>query len=211
MDVADLVEAFDTLHLSRKPSAFDEEQLLALNAWHIRRMSSTQLLEAAGPFLETCGEALGEPAVCEGRIEIVQPHLTTLADLRALLDVLRPEGGEVHGHAEALLREEGSLRVLKALARLLERMQGTAEQQRRGEVPELDIEHLMTRLEALTGVEDRELFPIVRAALLGMLRGPRLEEMLPLIGAGECLRRARRALEKVGGDLSGLTPLPSVE
>ncbi len=183
LDLQELLELFDIGDLSSSPAVFDRERLDWLNGKHIRRMSLSEVVEAARGFApEWSGHALFPVMV-----ESVLDNITTLGDLPRYLQTYGTKAPPDEKTAE-WLRGEVAVRVLEKAADILDRRELADLESAREVVGELK------RAFAEKDVKPREILMPLRVALTGKDHGPGLHYLLYVLGKGECLRRLRQAL-----------------
>ncbi|WP_133366146.1 glutamate--tRNA ligase [Qipengyuania sediminis] len=157
-----LIDGFDLAHFGRAPARFDEAELARLNAAILHQMR-----------FETVADRLPE-GMDAAAWHAIRPNLSRLADAAEWWQI-------VTGPIEAPELVPDDRAYLAEAAEVLVRLGW----------PENPWHALTGELKSATGRKGKALFLPLRLALTGKDHGPDMAELLPLIGAGEALRRLR--------------------
>jgi glutamyl/glutaminyl-tRNA synthetase len=165
---------------------FDLVRLRSLNEAHIRALSFEELGEALRPFLQ---EKLWRDSHSLLQwAKLARDEISTLLDVEHLAYFVEralasPENAP--DEVLAIMREESVSAVLASAVKYFTEG-GT------------DFHALRTQIEAQTGAKRKRLFYPLRIALTGKLYGPSFPEVLPFLGAQECLARIAMWQEFLG-------------
>lgn len=169
------------LYEPTRPAAstrFELARLRALNEAHIRALSFEELGLALLPFLEEKSLRRPQHSLLQWA-KLAREELTTLLDVEHLAYFVdRDLAGPERAPAEIIdvMRADTVGPVLAAAASYFS--EGGA-----------DFHALRARIEQQTNTRRKRLFYPLRIALTGKLYGPSFPEVLPFLGAQECLQR----------------------
>jgi glutamyl-tRNA synthetase len=189
--VEELIERFELSQVTRAPSAFDTQKLLAMNGERIRSLPLEQFVDRAIDFVSQQLWAGDQPSseqrkMMEAIAPLVQERAKTLAEVpdqvRFLFEKVAPD-------------EKASAQLTEAtkphLVAIRELVSG------------LDpFEHVSMGEQLLAwadnaGVKRKAAFQPLRAAICGRLVSPPLFESMELLGRDECLNRIDEAIKRI--------------
>jgi glutamyl-tRNA synthetase len=179
---AEMVAAFDIVDVNANPARFDPKKCEAINAAHIRLLSSEQFAQRLVDFM-----ADADPAVVRAGAPLVQERIQTLAEGAAMLRFLLvdEDAFEVDEVAAAKqLNEAGQAVLAAAVPTLTDLPEWTA--------GAIEDGLKMTLVEEL-GIKPRNAFGPLRVAATGSTISPPLFESLELLGRDRSLARLRAA------------------
>ncbi len=174
--------------LAKSAAVFDFQKLRWMNGHYIRDRAPGALLELMEPYIREAGfDTSGiDRAYLESVIVLLRGNCEVLSDIGGLIGMILADTPEPDAEADALLKEEHSLQVIREAKRLLE-----------GDINAGNIcSDLINALKQGTGLKGKNLFHPVRALLTGRLKGPELDQAMPLIGFDRCRRRVEFAYNK---------------
>lgn len=198
--MAEMVAVFELADINANPARFDQAKAEAINAEHIRRLSTAELaarlvapLRAAGLLPER--PTADQLAVLDAAAPLVQTRMQLLGEAPALLGFLFVDDSdlEVADDALAAVRkdEAASVRVLETARETL------------AELPEWEATAIDTRMRASVaeglGLKPRVAFTPLRVAVSGRRVSPPLWESMEILGREVTLRR----LDALRGRLVG--------
>jgi len=183
MTAAEMIAGFSIERAGRSGAVFDEEKLRWLNAGHLRRLSTAELLARLLPYACEVGLDLGstDAAWLTRCIATVRDNTTSLADLARYVQMFAADGGEPSPAARQILDTPVARQVLQSFAAAL------ASGASFGEALKATV--------ARTGLQGRRLFLPLRAALTGAVQGPELDRVFALLGTAAVRERLERALQ----------------
>ncbi|MGI9062968.1 MAG: glutamate--tRNA ligase [Pseudonocardiaceae bacterium] len=192
---AELVEAFDLSRVSANPARFDLRKAEAINATHLRALSTEEFVVRAAPFLAGAGliDAPSTDAQLAALREIaplVQERCVVLSDAVGMLRFLftDEESFTVEEESAAKVLGADARPVLHAALESLEALPAWTA---------ADVEGaLKTALVDGLGRKPRTAFAPVRVAVTGRTVSPPLYESMELLGRERALRRVRAALDR---------------
>lgn len=189
--IPELIDAFQLSGVTRSPSAFDPQKLLAMNADRIRSLTPAQFMSsiAARVTADVFGGVEPTPEQLEMLAAIaplVQERTRTLAEVpeqvRFLFERIEPD-------------EKASAQLTPATAEHLRAIRGIVAAREPFEHEPLG-EELLAWADA-AGVKRKAAFQPLRAAICGRLVSPPLFESMALLGREECLARIDAAVARI--------------
>ncbi|AGC49876.1 glutamate--tRNA ligase [Lawsonia intracellularis] len=178
----ELISFFDGTNLHSAPAAFNIEKLLWLNAHYLRRLPVSQIANLMLPFVRKEGFT----HITKERIEAVLPLYVERADtLKELVYLMKP----VLISASDLTYKEDDIKkiVTNESKEHLDRLRNLLEAEINFEP--LYIEQLIHEYITSNNLKFKEIGPILRLAVSGVLGGPSLQELIVVIGKKEVLAR----------------------
>jgi Anticodon binding domain len=171
---------YEPTHPATAPR-FELARLRALNEAHIRALSFEELGEALRPFLDERQLWRASHSLLHWA-KLAREEISTLRDVERLAYFVDGDlAGPERASAEILeiMRADTVAAVLAAAASYF--AEGGA-----------DFHALRARIEQQTNTRRKRLFYPLRIALTGKIYGPSFPEVLPFLGARECLQRVQR-------------------
>jgi glutamyl-tRNA synthetase len=187
--IEEMVSVFDILRVNANPAKFDAKKCEAINAAHIRRLSTDQLAEQLVPFLVKAGLVVEPPtpeqwSLLVGATPLIQERMTTLSEGVELIRFLFTADAEVVIDEAATLAPTAAS-VLDAAATALR------------EVDPFDHTAIEAALRSALidglGLKPKVAFGPVRVAVTGRKISPPLFESLELLGRESALARIEAA------------------
>ncbi len=187
--LAEMVAAFDILRVNANPARFDAKKCEAINASHIRRLSTPELAAALLPYLVGAGLVSDPPQPEEQELllaatPLVQERMNTLADVVDLLGFLFRSDDQVEIDPAAGLTVD-ALPTLVAAEEALTAVEPF-------EHAAIESALRVALVEGL-GLKPRLAFGPVRTAVTGRRISPPLFESLELLGRESSLARLATA------------------
>jgi nondiscriminating glutamyl-tRNA synthetase len=199
------IENFSLDRVNSAPAVFDPAKFEWFNGQYIHAMSAEELRTLIGPRLSAAGLLMEESpevsAWLDDAIDLVRKGVHRLdAFVPALQFVFsyQPEATASDPENAAILSQPGARQLIETLL----------DDVRANGVP-LDSEAykaLAERLKASTGLKGKELFMPMRVALTGMMHGPELVRVVPLLERGSRLQGIAPVMSPVHR-LEALLPL----
>jgi len=190
----EMVEAFDIGDVNPNPARFDLKKAEAINASHMRMLTTEEITHRAIPFLKAAG-VLSDPVsdadaqLLELAMPLVAERINKLTEATAMLDFLFVDEAAFvldEADAEKLLRTDEGRQVVQASYDALTGLSpwSTAAIQ----------EALQGALVDGLGLKPRKAFGPVRVAVTGRRVSPPLFESMELLGRERSLGRLQAAL-----------------
>ncbi|MEW6058869.1 MAG: glutamate--tRNA ligase [Actinomycetota bacterium] len=176
----DLIESFDLSRVSSNPAAFDEKKLEWMNNHYIQRLDDDDLAARCMHFFSEEG-LLPEPKTLREAMPIVKERMTTLRESVGLLRFLFTDDVEPNERAAELIAKAGT-DYLRSVADALETVDPWEVS---GVTEALDV------AATAAGLNRREGWQPVRAAVTASNVSPPLPESLALLGKERTMTRLR--------------------
>ncbi len=191
--IEEMVEAFDITKVSPNPARFDPKKCEAINAEHIRRLSTEEFARRLRPYLAEAGLISAEPTSAEQELvtaaaPLVQERVTVLsqgADMLRFLFIAEEEFSPEPASAEKALGADAEPILQAALQALSQLSEWNASA--------IETTLKQTLVEGL-GLKPRKAFAPVRVAVTGRTVSPPLYESMELLGRERSLGRLQRAI-----------------
>ena len=188
----EMVAAFDVARVSPNPARFDEKKCEAINAAHIRLLSTEDFVTAITPYLADAG-MIGDPpseseqAVLTAAAPLVQERVTVLSQAADMLRFLfiEEEKFAVDPDSAAKALKPDAASVLEAAISALSELETW-------DAASIEAA-LKTSLVDGLGLKPRKAFAPIRVAVTGRTVSPPLYESMELLGRDRTLGRLRRA------------------
>ena len=191
LSMEELIAGFSLDRVSKSPAVFDLEKLQWLNGLYIRSSDIDRITRMALPYYQGAGYASENPDAEEyERLKIITSAITKY--LNCLSEV--PQYAEVFfkkdivfesQEAIDLLREE---QVPQVLEKLKEKVAAQAPL-----TPE-NTKKLLKEITKELKLKGKKVYMPIRIALTGVMHGPELHDLIPVMGAEEVVRRVDRGL-----------------
>lgn len=188
MTVDQIVAQIEIGKLAKSAAVFDFQKLRWMNGNYIRSRSLGDITDMLVPYIKEAGFDAGGAgrAWLERVVELVRGNCEVLSDIGRLIGMFMSDVNEPDDESDALLREEHAVQVVREAHRLFE-----------SEINEANfVSDLINKIKQGTGQKGKNLFHPVRALLTGRLKGPELDQALPLIGFKRCRKRVEYAYAK---------------
>jgi len=180
LSMGEAVELFSIEMLSRSPSVFDIDRLKAFNRVYIEKADTERLANIVKPYLK---EDVSHEWL-QKAIEAIKGEAITLRDIPdMLLSLLK--GPVFDRDAERVLKESYAREVLNALSQEIEKQEGLNTD---------TYKNVIAGIKQKTGLNGKQLFMPIRAALTGKLKGIELEKIFVLLGKKQISERITRCL-----------------
>ncbi len=183
-----LAKQFDLDRLSKSNANFDEDKFLHINGWHLRNLSTDELVAKISPYLT---DAEGDPKApwLPQAVELVKERCSLLFEFVDALSYFydAPKGYEEKG-VNKFFATDISTHILNTVA------------ERLGGIDNFTSEALEGLLHKT--VEDLELKfgkfgPVIRLALTGRMQSPGLAEVMEILGRDESVARLQNAVKYI--------------
>ncbi len=189
--MAEMIEVFDIRRVNPNAARFDMKKCEAINAAHMRLISTEELTQRLVPFLQTAGLVGATPsaddlATLTGAAPLVHERVGTLSEAADMLGFLFVDDAEFApdpADAASLLGADGRT-IVQASYDALEAL-GT------WDTPTIEAALRATLVDGL-GLKPRNAFGPVRVAVTGRRISPPLFESLELLGRERSLDRLRK-------------------
>lgn len=188
----EIISLFKLEDLHKSPAVFDPDRLDWFNAQHIRKLSIDELTKRIIPYLKSCKKDIPDKSFIKRLIEVEQPRLVKLADIK---EMARPFLGEGSSYTKELLvwKKMPLNAVKKNLEALYTFLTSLPSNDWVIERLEEKIKNYINKNRLVTG---EVLWPL-RVALTGQEKSPSPFECAYILGKEKTLRRLKQAIEKL--------------
>jgi len=184
----ELTRAFSLKRINKAGAIFNPEKLQWMNGQYIRALKPENLLKLAGPYLpddEACQEWPKDKL--REILLLLQPYLTTLSDI--------PEKGSFFFN-DPVLSENPELQDLIRTPEFHAVLTSLKNKVVRVEIMDSAAFHSMVKtVQQETGVTGKQLWTIIRVAIIGREHGPDISKIAEILGKNRFLKRLDAALE----------------
>jgi glutamyl-tRNA synthetase len=184
----DLVSEFSLERVGKSGAIFDLEKLRWLNGEYLRRRSPAELLEELRPLLAEKGIAGFDEAYLLRAVDLMRERITFVREIVE-------KAGWFFADPEAYDAETVTKRWRPESRGLLARVLPVIESETPFEAGPL--EAAVKLLAERDGIKMGDLVHPLRLACTGLGAGPGLYALMETLGRGVCVRRIRRAMEKL--------------
>jgi glutamyl-tRNA synthetase len=192
--MAEMIEHFDIADVSANPAQFDLTKAEAINATHVRELSTDDFVTRVIPYLQAA-ELLADPvpdadlATLRAMAPLVQERIHVLSEAAGLLHFLFVDEATFAPEERSASKELGvnSVEILHAALAGLEQVASWEAAHIEGALKEWLVEGL--------GLKPRKAFAPIRVAVTGHAVSPPLYESMAALGRERTFGRLRRAQE----------------
>ena len=183
--VEELIEKFDLKSVNLSPARFDQDKLLAINAYWIKNSDNKYLLEHLKYFLISYDLNKFSEEYLLSAIETVKTRSKTLVDMAEMIEFYLVEevNYEVDGAKKFLVLE-----IKPLLQKIIEDLKDLS-------LEEKKLEEYFRELSEKSGIKLKNIAQAVRIALTGKTVSPSLFEIMKVLGKERVEKRLKRALE----------------
>ena len=183
--VEELIEKFEIENVNLSPARFDQNKLLAINAYWIRNSNTSYILEYLKPFLKNYDlTKFSKDYLCSA-IETVKTRSKTLKEMAEMLHFYLTDKIEYEpkGAKKFLVPEIAP--ILKKIAEDLKELP----------LEEKIFEEYFRSLPDKTGIKLKNIAQAVRVALTGRTVSPGLFEIIKVLGKERVEKRLKKAVD----------------
>jgi len=183
--VEELIEKFDLRNVNLSPARFDQDKLLAINAYWIKNSDNKYLLEHLKYFLKSYDLDKFSEEYLLSAIETVKTRSKTLVEMAKMIEFYLVEevSYDLDGAKKFLVSE-----IKPLLQKIVEDLE---------EIPlenEKKFEEYFRELSEKSGIKLKNIAQAVRIALTGKTVSPSLFEIMKVLGKERVEKRLKRAL-----------------
>jgi len=185
--VEELSSMFDLDRVAKNPAVFDMDKLKWINHQHIQRRDLEELTRLAVPYLVRAGYLTGEEAESRlswlmGMMRIVRSGLDCLEEVADRAELFFRSRPLEDPEAAALLEQQYIPEMLKTFVSAL------------ADLERLDPDGVKAAFKATMkqlDLKGKQVFMPVRVAVTGVMSGPEMHELIPVIGLEGVRERIR--------------------
>jgi nondiscriminating glutamyl-tRNA synthetase len=190
LDRGSIIGQIELSKLSKSSPVFDFQKLQWMNGEYIRNYALDKITERFIPHIEKAGYDLApvDRKHLENIVSVLRRYCGLLSDIGGLIGIFLDEVYIPDEETDSMLRSDEGIKVVTAAYDLIQ-----------GEINEGSfLSELPAHLKEKTSLKGRSLFMPLRAMLTGRLKGPELDQALPLIGFSRCKKRIEYCYERYG-------------
>ncbi|WP_232821684.1 glutamate--tRNA ligase [Desertihabitans aurantiacus] len=193
----EMVAAFDIRRVNANPARFDPKKCEAINADHIRRLSTTELTPHLVPFLVAAGLVEDPPTgaqqqLLDGVVPLVHERMSTCGEIVEMTGFLFTADDALQiDPAAGLGSKESDREALRAAISVLAEVRSWQADDIQAVLRESLVDGL--------GIKPKFAFAPVRIAVTGRKVSPPLFESMELLGRTSTMNRLRTALQHLEG------------
>jgi glutamyl-tRNA synthetase len=184
--VEELIEKFDLQSVNLSPARFDQDKLLAINAYWIKNSDNKYLLEHLKYFLKSYDLDKFSKEYLLSAIETVKTRSKTLVEMAEMIEFYLVEevSYDLNGAKKFLVSE-----IKPLLQKIVEDLKGIPLEE------EKKLEEYFREISEKAGIKLKNIAQAVRIALTGKTVSPSLFEIMKVLGKERVEKRLKRALE----------------
>lgn len=182
------IELFSLSTLSRNAPTHSLKKLEWINSQYLRKTELDQLTRLLIPYFEQADIPIGtlDPGYLAQICALLKENLSVLSQAEQYLGIFFDEKFSFGEEARAILILSENRELLQTVLTLIE---GFPESEPKSGAP------LLRHLEEKTGRKGKPLYALLRAGMTGMMKGPELVKIIPLLGKERMVKRLKMALE----------------
>ena len=184
--VEELIEKFDLRNVNLSPARFDQDKLLAINAYWIKNSDNKYLLEHLKYFLKSYDLDKFSEEYLLSAIETVKTRSKTLVEMAEMIEFYLVEevSYDLNGAKKFLVSE-----IKPLLQKIVEDLKEFPLEE------EKKLEEYFRELSEKSGIKLKNIAQAVRIALTGKTVSPSLFEIMKVLGKERIEKRLKRALK----------------
>lgn len=188
--IEELIAQFSMERVAKNPAVFDIDKLNWINAQYMKNLSAAELTALALPHLQAAGfvgqsPAAAEMAWLEKVVAVMREYISYAAQITDVVPLFFAEHIELENEAaQEVLLDPDAPRVLALFSGKFETL------------PDLDSARVQALLKSIikeTKLGGKKVYMPLRVALTGMVHGPDLDQLIPLLGRDRVLSRLAEA------------------
>lgn len=186
LPLKEIIEAFSFENISKSAPIFHRKKLEWLNGIYIRHLEEDRLTHLLLPFIEKAGISLDQ--IDQNYVsqisKILKENLTLLSQVEQYLGIFFDEKFTFEEEAKVILKDPKNQELIQ---RVFDVFVST---------PAIEPEvwpSFMAQIEKELGMEGKNFYAPLRAAITGKMRGPELVKTLPILGRERIIRRLKMA------------------
>ncbi|RKX81487.1 MAG: glutamate--tRNA ligase [Spirochaetes bacterium] len=183
--VEELIEKFDLKSINLSPARFDQDKLLAINAYWIKNSDNKYLLEHLKYFLRDYDLSKFSEEYLFSAIETVKTRSKTMVEMAEIMKFYFVE--------EVSYDLDGAKKFLVSEIKPL--LQKIAEDLKSLPLDEKKLEEYFRNLAEESGIKLKNIAQAVRVALTGRTVSPGLFEIIKVLGKEKVEKRLKKAIE----------------
>ena len=181
MSIEDIAREFNLESMGKSAAIFDFKKLRWINSQYIRQYQEDRIIELLLPYIIEAGydTAHLDQSILRQIILLLRGYCEILSDIKGIIGIFLDREFAPDTDADAMLREDYGKEIISIAAGLLD-----------SSINEGNFAtELVNQVKNNTAQKGKKLFMPLRAMITGRLKGPELDQALPLIGYKLCRER----------------------
>ncbi|MBN2403508.1 MAG: glutamate--tRNA ligase [Spirochaetes bacterium] len=180
--IDEIAKQIDIEKLSNSPAVFDFQKLKWMNGQYLRKYPLDKITDLFIPYIKEAGYDPNkiEKQQLEVIISILQKKCDLLSEIKSFIGIFLAEVLEPDEETDMLLKEEDSKKIITEAYEFIKT--NTADK-------DSLIGALVSFAKGRTGLKGKKLFMPIRGILTGRLKGPELDDVVPVIGLDKSRKR----------------------
>lgn len=191
--IEELIEKFDLKNINLSPARFDQDKLLAINAYWMRNSSSKYLLTHLKPFLKNYDLNKFSQDYLLSAIETVKVRTKTLIEMAEMISFYLTE--------EIIYDKDGAKNFL--IPEIVPILKKVVEDLKELSLEEKLLENYLKTLAEASGMKLKNIAQAIRVALTGKTVSPGLFEIIKVLGKEKTIERINKAIEYINKNYQG--------
>ncbi len=188
MSIDELALEFDLRGIGKSAAVFDFKKLRWMNSQYIRQYSGETIIKLLLPYINEAGydTSATEQAILSQVILLLRGYCEVLSDIKNFIGIFLDKQFTPDAEADAMLREDYGREIIGIAEGLMDSSINAGN----------FATELVNMVKNNTAQKGKKLFMPLRAMITGRLKGPELDQALPLIGYEMCRDRIRYCYER---------------
>lgn len=178
----EISKQIDIDKLSNNPAVFDFQKLKWMNGQYLRKYPLDKITDLFIPYIKEAGfnpDNMDKQEL-DLILSILQKKCDLLSDIKAIVGIFLADVLEPDEETDALLKDENSNKIINE-ANIFIKNNNTDKNSFNSE--------LVKFIKEKTSLKGKNLFMPIRGILTGRLKGPELDDAVPVIGIEKCKKR----------------------
>ncbi|MGB9627072.1 MAG: glutamate--tRNA ligase [Thermodesulfobacteriota bacterium] len=183
-----IIETFSFEDISKSAPIFHRKKLEWLNGIYLRHIEEERLSHLLLPYVEKAGISLDQMDrnYLTQLSKVLKENLTLISEVEQYLGIFFDEKFSFEEEAKAILRDSKNHELIQRVHDFLV------------STPAIESDtwpSFLKQLEKKLGIEGKNFYAPLRAAITGKMRGPELAKTLPILGKERIIWRLKMALD----------------
>ncbi|MFH0974797.1 MAG: glutamate--tRNA ligase [Spirochaetota bacterium] len=180
--IEEIAQQIDIDKLSSSPAVFDFQKLKWMNGQYLRKYPVEKITELFIPYIKESGFSLEhiERSDLEAITTILQAKCELLSDIKSFIGIFLTDVLEPDEETDSLLKEKDSKKIITEASNFIKANTAGKDSFNK---------ELVNFIKEKTSLKGKKLFMPIRGILTGRLKGPELDDAVPVIGIERCKKR----------------------
>lgn len=187
----ELINQFSMDRVAKNPAVFDIDKLNWINAQYMKQLTTAELTALVLPHLKDAGFVThsldaSQNDWLEKVVETVREYISFAAQIIDVVPLFFNENVTFEAEAKAILLDPEAPRVMQLFCSKIEAL---------AEIDAPSVKSVLKNIVKETKLGGKNVYMPIRVAVTGMVHGPDLDKIIPLLGKERVLSRALAAIE----------------